>query len=258
VASSQTTKLLTDLQNSGLQTSQPSLYSVIRGLILVADGLSSDVQTVLSSIASGTTGLIPADVSGFTATLNTTNVTLSWNSQGAGFSYEIRQGTVWDTASYVTTTLANVAVLDPLLIGSYHYLIKAINTLGNYSDNASALSFTIPTIGSISLSTSVIDNQVLFSWNIPTSTFLIDHYVIYRNGVSIGHAFGSFFVYIENTGGIYNYGVQAIDIAGNTTPIVTVATNVNDPANYVKQTEVIDNLNGTRTNILLFTDPTIH
>lgn len=240
MASSQTTKLLTALQSSGIQTSNPALYQVLRGLLQSVDSVSNDIITIQSVLNPGGVGDLPVDVTGFIATLLSDEIVFSWDSQGPSISYEIRYGSTWSTASYITTTLSNNAIINPLLVGTYTYLIKAINSSGNYSPDATSVTFSVTPIGSLSVAFQLVSNNILFSWNEPSSVFSIDHYNIYRNSILIGTSPSTFFVYFETTGGTNTYTIQAVDIAGNTNIAVGPTLTIPSPSDYVLQATLTD------------------
>lgn len=240
MASSQTTQQLTILQNSGLATTNNALYQTIRSLILSLDSISSDIITIQSVLNPGGGGSIPDDVANFTVSLLPTEILFGWDSQGAGINYEIRLGSNWTTASYITTTLANNAVINPLLVGTYIYLIKAINGSGTYSINADAITFTIPVISQLSINAQLVANNILLSWSPPTSTFAIDHYNFYRNNILIATTAGTFFVYFEQQGGTILYSIQAVDVAGNTDMPTGTTLTVPAPSDYLLQATLTD------------------
>jgi hypothetical protein len=260
MASTQTAQLLNDLNNSGLQTSNPPVYNAILGLIQTVDGLSTDLQTQINLLAPGGVGVIPNNVTGFIAIFTNANVILSWDSQGAGFSYEIRLGSVWQTSTYITTTIASSIPLNPPLVGTYTYLIKVIGPTGNFSTTAIPVTFTIPALGPISLTATNLSNNLLFSWNAPSSTFIIDHYIFTRNGTVIGTVNSTFFVYQELVAGTYTYSVQAVDIAGNITPLTagsTIVMTIPAPQNFTSSGTITDTtFNGTKTNCITEGSPT--
>jgi hypothetical protein len=249
-----TTQLLSALQQSKFATENPAAYQVMRQLILSVDGLSTDVLAVQKILtpSGGISGHSP-DVQGFTAVCTKTNIKLSWDSTGLGYSYEIRIGTDWATASYVTTAVANSAILDPLPIGSYTYLIKATDLLSRYSENAASANVIIAPLGEISVTTQIISNNVLFYWTAPTSTFDIARYDIYKDSVLIGHITGTFFAYFEIAGGIYNYLIQAVDIAGNKSSDVDNVhlTLINPTDFYTNAAQIDDTFTGTKVNCLV-------
>jgi hypothetical protein len=250
MASRQTTQLLSNLQNSGLSHSDPTVYDVMRRIILQMDVLSSDVFDMRSLLPGGSSSVYPANIVDFTYSFTLNNIILSWNSLGAGYFYEIREGTVWETASYLTTTITNQVPLDPRVSGNYTFLIKALSGVGVYSPTATSVTVTIPVIGSITVNTQVVDNNILFTWTAPTSVFRITHYDIYKGVNLLGFVYATFFTYFEVAGGTYSYSIRATDVAGNLSPNEVSATVVvSAPPDYVNQGEIIDTtFSGTKTH----------
>ena len=250
MASKQTTQLLSNLQNSGLSHADPTVYDVIRRLILQMDGLSSDVFSLQSFLPGGTSTVFPADITNLTYSFTTENIILTWDNLGAGYFYEIREGATWATASYVTTTLTNRVPLDPRVTGSYTFSIKALSSTGVYSSNAVTVIVEVPAIGQIAVTTQVIDNNILFSWSTPTAPFRITHYDIYKGATLLGFVYATFFTYFEVAGGTYAYSIIATDIVGNQSPSEVSATViVSAPPDYVNQGEITDTgFGGTKDN----------
>lgn len=254
MASFDTAQLKTYLNSTGLQQQFPALFNLLNTLIDNVDGLSNDLITVQSVLNPGGSVSVPSDVQNFNATINPTNVAFNWSQSDIGDIYEIRQGNDWDTASFITRTVGLSAVIDPLLVGTYTFLIKSINSAGTYSANASSVSVTINPITGLVLTVAVIDNTVTFGWNIPTSQFAIDHYIIKKNGSSLGIAHVTFLSYIEQAGGTNTYTVQAVDVAGNISSLTsgsTVLVTVQTPSDYILKLKLTDDFTGTFTDAIL-------
>jgi hypothetical protein len=256
MASAQTTQLLSSLQTSELSTKNPSVYQIIRQLILSVDGLSADVLTVRNFLTS--TGAITGDgvnVANFVSSFTERNIILSWDSLGVGCTYEIREGTVWATADYVTTSVATSAPLDPRVVGTYYFLIKGTDPYGRESASATALTLTVPSMGSITATYTVVSNSVLLYWSKPTSTFLVHHYDIYRGTTLLGEVGGTFFAFFEAIGGIYDYSIIAVDIIGNTSPQHVMTIPVGDPNDFILLIHSVDTaFAGTKVNALAESD----
>lgn len=88
----------------------------------------------------------PEDVKNFAATVNPVDISLTWDavSDADLAGYEIRSGTSWDSATVLVTGLAATKFTDDKeQAGIYTYLIRAIDTSGNYSQNVTATSVTL-------------------------------------------------------------------------------------------------------------------
>ena len=102
--------------------------------------------------------------------------------------YEIRRSSIldWTTAAFVTRTPSLTVNLAPLIAGSYYFLIKSIDALGNYSTDYSNVNLLVIPPGAPMVTATVIDNNVLLYWTVPQTSHQIDHYNIYRNSVFFG------------------------------------------------------------------------
>lgn len=203
----------------------------------------------------------PRDITVFTYAFTRTSIVLLWNAPQDGFlMYEIRaNSSTFSDGDHVLSTAALQAILDPNdsagglgnygLIGDHVFTIKAFNNSDQESFNEALLTVTVPALGLITINGSVINNQVILLWNEPTSTFNIDHYEIYKNAVKIqDNIRGTFFVIQEIAGGTYQYGIKAIDIAGNESDLSTVNLVVNDPTDFEIQDEFISDFSGVKIN----------
>ena len=204
----------------GFQQKDPKLYDILRllsaDITLLSDSVVAQINALVEAQAVVTTSpdLLPPE--NFSFLLPGDYLTLSWNTALNASVYEIRLGASWSTASLVTRTSSLSTQLNPITSGSHTYLIKSINSSGIYSSASTLLTFTVPSISSISITYTVIDNNVLLYWTEPvTKPFTISHYEIFRNGSSVGTRLGTFATIFETSAGVYTYGVQAFDLAGN-------------------------------------------
>ncbi len=210
-------------------------------------------------ITGGGTGLSPEPLN-FAAQVVLNGIHLSWEAPNAGARlYEIRRSgdLNWNLASFVTRTPSLSILLDPLPFGSYFFLIKTIDTFGNYSPNFTSASVTIISPGKPFVTAAVIDNNVLLNWTVPTTSFTIDRYRIFRNESLYGALRSTFVSTFETVAGEYTYGVEAIDIAGNVSDIGEVTTTVNTPPDYQLLDTKISDLNGTMENVVRSSTPSL-
>jgi len=188
--------------------------------------------------ASGTVSSNVADVTNFQVTLAPTNVQFSWTRTSNALSYELRQGTDWATASQLLITSSSNANFDPtilnLVYGSYTFLIKAIDDEGFYSTTPASVTFTITQIGVVNLTGTAIQNNALLDWETPSSIFKIDYYLVYRDGLLIGRATGTFTVNSVVIAGLYSYSIRSVDIVGNQSlPSSEIELSLLEPENYL-------------------------
>ena len=161
------------------------------------------------------------------------NIQLTWTSVEDAQFYEIRAGTDWATATFILKTSSLGASLNPLLVGTHNYLIKAINRAGIYSVNATVFVITIPPLGTITVTGSIIDNNILLYWTIPTSSFAIDHYNLYKDTVKFAEVKGTFISKFEQVAGTFTYEIEAVDVAGNLSPKGIYVATLRQPPDFV-------------------------
>src|SRR5206468_11301697 len=101
----------------------------------------------------------------------TNNVRLAWPTTGFGVTYEIRHfvgsgdSSNWDNSSVILRTTSLQADINPVSIGlttgSHTFLIKSLDSDGNYSETASFVDITIPQIPASDITATVVSNSVL-------------------------------------------------------------------------------------------------
>lgn len=199
----------------------------------------------------------PNDVEGFSATAQSDRVLLSWNHipDLDRSEYEVRVGgSDWDSAATVAAT--DGTSLEYRGSGNLVFRIKAVDTSGNESENATSvyLYVTEPSVSSISAE--IIDNNVLLRWSSSVGTFAISHFDIVR-GASFGSPdkdFGSvdstFAALFEQQAGTYTYWVRPVDAAGNVGDAVSTTAVVNSPPDYILRNDYDSDFSGTLTNMV--------
>jgi hypothetical protein len=187
------------------------------------------------------------------------SIFLSWGSpEPAAHMFEIRRSPVvdWVTASFVTRTPSFTVNLAPLLVGSYYFLLKSIDALGNYSISYTTVQLTVLAPGTPAVTATVIDNNVLLYWDVPQTSHQIDRYNLYKNDVYFGTHRGTFVPIFETISGTYTYAIEAVDVAGNVGPRGSVTTIVNQPPDFELEDQRITDLYGTRVNVARLPDAT--
>lgn len=193
----------------------------------------------------------PSDVTVFTHTINSDGVVLSWENPDDPTPrwYDIRLGASWGTADRVAVTSATQFNLGAVASGTY--LIKALNRNGAESATAASTVVTIPALGTISVTATVVDNNVLLKWTAPSSLFAIDYYTVKKNGSTIGTIKGTFTAIYEQAAGTFTYSITPVDIGGNSGTPATIDATVSTPPDYVLSGTVADDQTGTKVNVLL-------
>lgn len=191
----------------------------------------------------------PLNVLTFTYRFTDTNVILEWVAPSTQFlNYEIRKGTTWETADYITTLSGLLVVLDPLLQGSHTYLIKGINSNGVYSVTPASVTVIVPAMGGVALTSQLVDNNALLYWTTPTSTFKIDYYKFYKDGIFQANIRSNFTISTEIATDNYIYSIIPVDIAGNEGPEVQLELRVAGPVDFIIVSEQLSSFAGTKTN----------
>ena len=235
----------------GIQLENPRLYQILMelngGLLTMQEEIFPLI--IKDRLPTSTVGILPAPPS-FTFAFQPTSVRFFWSQVEQAFGYEIREGLLWDTATFRVRTASLQVDLDPLLSGSYYFLIKTINSAGEYSDDPRSVLVDVPAISAVIIAREVIDNNVLLRWTLPSSTFRIIYYEISKSGVVVGQVDSTFFATFENVAGTYTYTVLGVDVIGNRGLPADITVQVASPPDYALQDKRISQLLGTRVDII--------
>lgn len=243
-----------ELQNliQGLQATDPRLYQALAGMIDQIQGLYLQLNPLVTQSqlqASIDQAVIaPAD---FSFSFTNLSVRFNWSAVEGAAQYEIRLGSSWNTATLVFRSSSLQGDIDPLLIGTYAYLIKSITASGTYSTTPTPLVVTVPAIGTVTIMSQIIDNNILLFWTEPISSFAIDYYEVFKGGVSLGILTGTFFTRFETVGGTFTYSVRAFDVAGNESPESLVTLVLKNPPDFQLTDTRTSTFNGTLVNTAL-------
>lgn len=231
----------------------PKLYQAIMLLNKQLHDISIQIEPLVKQSSLGTGGAVTGPVAPIiTFVFTGTTVRFAWLSVSGAAQYEVRKGAVWETATLQFRTVNTSADIDPLLEGSHTFLLKAIDSSGNYSTTATQVVVVVPAIAVVAVTGQVIDNNVLLSWSTPISAFNIKHYEVYRDGVLIGIQTGTFFTRFEVVSGTYAYKIIAVDLAGNRSlDTGTINLSVIQPPDYILYATFVSTLNGIKVNCVL-------
>lgn len=210
-------------------------------------GFHSSWTTVSNHTVVGKTEA-PNDVGSVSATVEESGIRISWTavSDLDLKEYEIRfGGSNWATATVIDTTNALTYLWEFPVSGSYSIRVKAKDSSGNYSssDATTTLSITAPSRVT-SLTSQVIDNNVLLRWDEPvTHTLAIGEYIVKRGStfntsIDVVRASGEFATIFEALSNTYTYWVIPVDVGGNEGTHRSIQATVQEPPDFRLQTSV--------------------
>lgn len=190
-----------------------------------------------------------------TSTFNGEQVVLTWVASAGSLPVDYYE--VYDTsvsnANLLTRQYSTVYRNKVLWLNKTFY-VRSVDTAGN-AGTARAVSVTVATGQVNSLSTEVIDNNVLFRWSetrgsLPILSFELRRGATWATAEVIGTKAGGFTTVFEapQTTVNYTYWLAAVDTAGNYGTPVSVTATVSQPPDYVLATNFVSTYTGTLSN----------
>lgn len=213
----------------------------------------STISVPGSAATGGLSGLLIAPTDFAYTILSAIGVKFTWTQPTtASVQYEIRKGTDWTTAEFITRTPSTQVIVDPLTTGNHTFLIKSLDSNGNYSTDTADILVSVVKPGTPIITPQVINNNVLLRWTTPSSTFDIAYYEIYREGALFGRSSSTFAVIVESVTGDYTYNIIAYDIAGNQGSIGGIGVHVVQADNFQLLATQAAHYNGTLVNAAIY------
>lgn len=190
-----------------------------------------------------------------TSTFNGEQVVLTWAASAGSLPVDYYE--VYDTsvsnANLLTRQYSTVYRNKVLWLNKTFY-VRSVDTAGN-AGTARAVSVTVATGQVNSLTTEVIDNNVLFRWSetrgsLPILSFELRRGATWAAAEVIGTKAGGFTTVFEapQTTVNYTYWLAAVDTAGNYGTPVSVTATVSQPPDYVLATNFVSTYTGTLSN----------
>lgn len=217
----------------------------VRVRAVSAGGVGSAWVTVSNHLVIGKTAA-PSNVPLLSAVVDGFGLLIGWTpiADLDVQEYELRygaQGVSWESISATAIRVkSNQYFFKTFVAGTHQFQIKAVDTSGNYSITATSTILAVAAPSQVQdYDISQVDNNVLVDWNPPgSSTFPVAFYNVYKGATFVGATLlgkvgGTFFAYVEKTGGAFTYWVTAVDEAGNEGPAVGKTVNVSSPPDYV-------------------------
>jgi predicted phage tail protein len=174
---------------------------------------------------------------------NAYGVFLDWDPcNDVDFShYEIREGNEWVGSSLVANNIkaSNHQIPFPT-VGLHNYIIRAVDTSGNYSTDAAA-SITITKPNAVVPSSQIVGNDYKLSWNQPAvSSYLVKEYKVYVNGSLVATTPALTYTLTPPSGSSISYYIVTVDMGNiESNASTTGTTNVSVSAPVVSATDVI-------------------
>jgi hypothetical protein len=207
---------------------------------------------------------VPTDVTELIVTARDFDVLLSWTDiPDVDLShYEIRRGTIWETAVFETTVKGTSVVLDALAVGSNDFVVKALDTSGNESADETLGSITITAPGTPAISSVFNGSNFELSWITSKGSFAIRDYEIRRGGATYATATfvattdSTIFITPVDWVGSEKWWVRPTDIAGNvgsasSTDLVITAPSVSNLTAQIIDNNVLLRWAGTMGSLLI-------
>jgi hypothetical protein len=250
----------------GLQKDNPRLYEAFKAISADLAKINATLYPFIASTTELIRDIPVAPPTGVTYTILPRSLVISWNASENAAGYEIRSVAhgeeeheepvlAWNEAQFVARTSSLSIAINPIETGEFHYLVKAISRGGNLSTLFTEVIVIINRPTSVNITSSVIDNNVMLRWTNSVTEFQLDYYVVQKDGVEIGRLNGTFISIFENTSGEFQYSVYAVDVAGNTSIPSTIVVAVSQPPDFVLESELESDLDGTLVDVKRETSP---
>ena len=154
----------------------------------------------------------------------------------------------------IGTVVAQSFLTDVIVTnGLVTFGVRSVDTSGNKSDIVyGTADITLSSVTSVS--TSVIDNNVLIRWESVAGTLPIEHFIVskgadYNTATEIGIRKGSFTTVFETQAGTYTYWITPVDTGGNIGAYKKTVATVSQPPDFILNVVWTTDWSGTKTNI---------
>lgn len=191
----------------------------------------------------------PANVTGFASVIDPNiGVTLVWD-RVADLdldAYEIRQGSTWNTATVLGQVKGTSFKLGLIQEAATTYLVKALDTSGNYSTTAASVTVDLAVAAQPTVAGAFAGDQIVLTWgavngDLATAAYEIRYGASFAAGTSLGTIKGTSFATRAQWSGARTFWVAAIDLAGNYGAAGNFVATVLAPNSVSVTQEAIDN-----------------
>lgn len=164
----------------------------------------------------------PSDVSSLTLSIASFGIQATWPKVADAdvMDYELRLGESWSVSSLVAVIRGSQYRVELKSAGVYTFFIKAIDSSGNYSTNATSKQITVTAPAKPVLGYSIDGRDLVLNWEAITGQFAVDAYEIrygdtYAGSTLIGEVKTTTFRTRVTWGGNRTFWVATRDVAGN-------------------------------------------
>jgi hypothetical protein len=156
----------------------------------------------------GSSALYPAAVTGLTAVVHGQNIVLSWDPAVLASGYRVSLSAVVLVDQLKGTSYTTSAVLTA---GSYSFTVTGLNYFGEPSPSTAVATIVIYAPYTPTVTETLTAETVEVTWTDCKRTLPLSHYLVNSVNIGVGQR------YLERVAwtGAKEFGVQAVDIAGN-------------------------------------------
>ena len=180
---------------------------------------------------------------------------LAWNTPPSMFPidhYVIAEGPTVQTSVQMALAYTTQYQSKVNFSGNSTFWVSAVDIAGNVGVSAMT-QLTVSAPAAPSVTTQIIDNNVLLYWtdatkSLPVSTYQIAKGSTLANAAVIGTKSGLFTTVFETVAGTYTYWITGIDAAGNLGAPGSITATVNAPPDYVLHSDIFSSFTGTLVN----------
>jgi predicted phage tail protein len=186
------------------------------------------------------------------------NAIIEWTVPNAAFAvstYEFSYTHPINGLIPLGSTDATINVFKVDFGGAATFRVRAVDVAGNVGAEGTAI-VVISLPVSVPIIPQVIDNNILLRWGDMSNTLPIANHEI-RKGATyaapddISFVTGTFAALFETESGDYTYWITGIDTAGNYGANSQITAAINQPPDYVFQSDNLDDFSGSKTKVLL-------
>lgn len=221
------------------------LVKAVDSIGLYSSGVASASYTLAGALAPSPTSSFSGD-----------QVVLRWSAPFSALPidfYEVRFGSSFAAGTSLGTVKGTTFSIKANFSGTRRFWIAAVDVNGNVG-TAGSVDAVVNAASAPTISTQVVDNNVLLFWNavqgsLPTDTYEIRRGSTWAGGTVVGTKSGIFTTVFETVAGTYTYWIAAIDTAGNYGTPGSTSTSVNQPPDYVLKLNSDSTFSGTKSNM---------